>query len=256
MIDILALDFDGVICDGLQEYFQSSKRTYEQIWTQEKPLSYELADSFYQLRPVIETGWEMPILLRALELNIPSPEILENWSQVCQKIITSEQLQPQDIAQKLDEVREQWIKTDLASWLGLHKFYPGVIPRLKQIINSGPKLYIITTKEGRFTQQLLQQQGIELPEDAIIGKEKNLPKYETLDQIIAKHQIKPANLWFVEDRLPALELVKKQPDLQELGLFLAAWGYNTEKTRKSLKTKRGIYLLYLKQFIREFSNWK
>ena len=29
---ILALDFDGVICDGLIEYFQTFWRTYCQIW--------------------------------------------------------------------------------------------------------------------------------------------------------------------------------------------------------------------------------
>ena len=256
MIKILALDFDGVICDGLPEYFQSSKRTYEQIWTQEKPFTQELADSFCQLRPVIETGWEMPILLRALVLNIPAPEILEDWHKVCQEIITSEQLKPKDIAQKLDRVREEWIKTDLTNWLGLHKFYPGVIARLEQIISSSTELYIITTKEGRFTRKLLQQQGIELPQDRIIGKEQKRPKYETLRQIITKHQIKPANLWFVEDRLPALQLVKQQSDLQELGLFLAAWGYNTEQTRKYLSKNKGIYLLSLEQFTQEFSVWK
>ncbi len=256
MIKILALDFDGVICNGLQEYFQSSKRTYEQIWTQEKPLSQELADSFYQLRPVIETGWEMPILLRALGLNIAASEILENWHRVCQEIVTSEEIEPKDVAQKLDRVREEWIKTDLENWLGLHKFYPGVIARLKQIIRSDTRLYIITTKEGRFTRKLLQQQGIELLEDGIIGKEQKRPKFETLRQIITKHQITPAHLWFVEDRLPALQLVKRQSDLREMGLFLAAWGYNTEQTRKSLSDDRGIYLLSLEQFVQDFSVWK
>ena len=26
--DILTLDFDGVLCDGMQEYFEASRRTY------------------------------------------------------------------------------------------------------------------------------------------------------------------------------------------------------------------------------------
>ena len=29
---IIALDFDGVICDGLVEYFATTKKAYEQIW--------------------------------------------------------------------------------------------------------------------------------------------------------------------------------------------------------------------------------
>ncbi|MEN9520383.1 MAG: hypothetical protein RLZZ381_2971, partial [Cyanobacteriota bacterium] len=38
--DILALDFDGVVCDGLLEYFATTKRAYQQIW------SAEVDDSF------------------------------------------------------------------------------------------------------------------------------------------------------------------------------------------------------------------
>ena len=53
---ILALDFDGVICDGLIEYFQTAWRTYCQIW---KPVETvpdaDLALSFYRVRPAIET---------------------------------------------------------------------------------------------------------------------------------------------------------------------------------------------------------
>ena len=77
-------------------------------------------------------------------------------------------------------------------WLGLHRFYPGVIERLKQILDSTVELYIITTKEGRFVKQLLQRQGIDLGEARIIGKENKRPKYETLRicAIAIKHQAK------------------------------------------------------------------
>ena len=30
--NILALDFDGVLCDGMREYFETSRRTYMKIW--------------------------------------------------------------------------------------------------------------------------------------------------------------------------------------------------------------------------------
>ena len=29
---VLALDFDGVLCNGLSEYFQTAWRTYSQFW--------------------------------------------------------------------------------------------------------------------------------------------------------------------------------------------------------------------------------
>ncbi len=55
---IIALDFDGVICDGLREYFATTKRAYEQIW-QQKPEQKleELEISFYRLRPVIKQAF-------------------------------------------------------------------------------------------------------------------------------------------------------------------------------------------------------
>ncbi len=256
MIKILALDFDGVICNGLLEYFESSRRTYNQIWHQE-PLTNNnnVAELFYKLRSVIETGWEMPILLRALVLNYSEELILKNWEKVCKEIVQREQLNPSIIGKQLDQVRIQWIESDLESWLSLHTFYDGVIPRLKQLLESGIILYIITTKEGVFTRQLLEQQDIKLPPDAIIGKEQKRPKYQTLRQIISQYNVQPREIYFVEDRLPALELVRQQPDLKEIGLFLADWGYNKEETRNSLKHNSGIKLLSLTQFSQNVDHW-
>ena len=252
MIKILALDFDGVICNGLPEYFETSKKTYNQIWTEEKLENQELQKSFYKLRPVIESGWEMPILLRALVLNFTEKEILENWSTIRKKIVQRENLEPKKVANQVDQIREIWIKKDLQNWLSLHNFYDGVIAKLKKIINSDLNLYIITTKEGKFVQQLLINEGLKIPVTNIFGKEKKRPKYEILRQIIKEHQIEPSEIYFVEDRLPALELVYHQSDLRKVGLFLASWGYNTEKTRNSLKNSEQIKLLSLENFTTNF----
>jgi len=35
--DILALDFDGVCCDGLREYFETSRRTCARVWPADEP---------------------------------------------------------------------------------------------------------------------------------------------------------------------------------------------------------------------------
>ena len=250
--DILALDFDGVICNGLVEYFASTKRAYEQIWTEEK-IDDNLAPSFYRLRPVIETGWEMPILLRALVTGVTEADILHDWQAIARQITESEGLEKQAVAQKLDGVRDNWITNDLEGWLGLHRFYPGVIERLKQIVNT-VRLYIVTTKEGRFVQKLLQQQGIDLPVANIIGKESKRPKYETLRILRDKHSPSQPTIFFVEDRLKALQQVARQRDLK-VRLFLADWGYNLESDRHIASQDRQIQLLSLEQFKQDFTNW-
>ena len=245
--DLLALDFDGVICDGLVEYFSSTKKAYQQIWSE--PIDDRLAPSFYRLRPVIETGWEMPILLRALVLEIAEAEILDNWNAIASEITKSEGLEKQQVVQKLDGVRDSSIENDLDGWLSLHRFYPGVIELLQKVVDSSVELYIITTKEGRFVQKLLQQQGIDLSTSKIIGKESKRPKYETLRILRDRHQSKEQiDISFVEDRLKALQQVARQSDLEFVNLYLADWGYNLEGDRQTAAQNERIQLLSLEDF--------
>lgn len=252
--DLIALDFDGVICDGLIEYFDSTKKAYEQIWQPEKNCD-RLAPAFYRLRPVIETGWEMPILLRALVLGISEAEILQDWHQTALKIVNSEGLDKLSVVQKLDGVRDNQIQTNLDGWLALHRFYPGIVTYLQQIISSNVELYIVTTKEGRFVKQLLQQQGIDLSRERIIGKECKRPKYETLRILRDRHQTEAGiSITFVEDRLKALQQVAQQDDLDFVSLYLADWGYNLEGDRNIAKADNRIQLLSLAQFPQIFGS--
>ena len=247
--DLLALDFDGVICDGLIEYFSSTRKAYEHIWQPEENCD-RFAPAFYRLRPVIETGWEMPILLRALILDISEAMILEDWHTTALQIIQSEGLDKASVVQKLDGVRDSQIRADLNSWLALHSFYPGMIKYLQQIIATSINLYIVTTKEGRFVSQLLKQQGINLSPEQIIGKECKRPKYETLRILRDRHQVdgNDISIDFVEDRLPALKQVNQQDDLDFVSLYLADWGYNLESDRNLAEADKRIQLLSLAQF--------
>lgn len=252
---ILALDFDGVLCNGLKEYFETAWHTYCQIWQLADTTPPEnLAPIFYRLRPVIETGWEMPVLIRALLQGRGEEEILQQWQAIAQEIITVEGRDRKEIADKLDKNRDNWISTNLDEWLSLHEFYPGVIERLRGAIASPSKPVIITTKEGRFARQLLEQQGIDLPADSIIGKESKRPKHQTLRELLAAWG-EGTSIWFIEDRMKTLLSVKQQSDLQEVKLFLADWGYNTEAERSSVAENPPIQLLSLSQFSQDFSVW-
>ncbi|MBW4636122.1 MAG: HAD hydrolase-like protein [Iphinoe sp. HA4291-MV1] len=253
---ILALDFDGVICDGLIEYFEVAWRTYCQVWLpeQETP-QHELASKFYQLRPVIETGWEMPVLIKALVEGIAEEKNLLEWTKIAQEVLLKDNLKAIEIGTKLDKIRDEWIATDLDSWLSLHKFYSGVIEKIQATVCSTTKLYIITTKEGRFAQQLLQQGGVDLPREVIFGKEVKRPKYEIMRELIQKTNTLPDRVWFVEDRLKTLQVVQQQPDLKEVKLFLADWGYNTPTEKVTAQNDPQIQVLSLSGFAQDFSEW-
>ena len=253
---ILALDFDGVICDGLIEYFQVAWRAYCGVWLAESKIPPDgLAETFYPLRAVIETGWEMPVLIKALIEGIPDEEIYQGWHNISKQILEKDNLKSQDIAKKLDGIRDEWINNDLDGWLSLNRFYPGTIEKIRSIASSSVELYIITTKEGRFVKQLLQIWGVELNSELIFGKEVKRPKYEIIRELIRKHNTSPGNVWFVEDRLKTLQVVKKLPDLQDVKLFLASWGYNTASEREAAKNDERIKLISLAQFVQDSFAW-
>ncbi|AFZ03169.1 HAD family hydrolase [Calothrix sp. PCC 6303] len=253
---ILASDFDGVICDGMVEYFEVAWRTYCQIWIPDKKIpSDDLASGFYSLRPVIETGWEMPVLIKALTEKLSEEVILKDWVNITQRILRENDLNSQDLAVKLDGIRDEWIKHDLEDWMSLHRFYPGVVEKIQDMISSNIKLYIVTTKEGRFAHKLLEKEGINIPRECIFGKELKRPKSQILREIQNNGEQTDKNIWFIEDRLKTLQSVKAQPDLSDVKLFLADWGYNTPSDRLVAHNDSEINLLSLGNYAKDFSKW-
>lgn len=257
--DILALDFDGVICDGLIEYFQTAWKAYCRIWNPRPQTAPPGLDQrFYRLRPVVETGWEMPVLLRSLLLGSTDEEILADWQAIAHQRVDVEELDPADLARAVDGVRDEWIEDDPDGWLSQHRFYPGVVERLRRAIASVPQTVIISTKEGRFIQQLLQRERLDWSAEKIFGKEVRQPKHETLRQLSATWTHESGHspqIWFVEDRLKTLQSVRSHVDLEHVQSFLADWGYNTEPDRDTAQADASIRLMSLEMFSQDFSAW-
>ncbi len=252
--DVVAFDFDGVICDGLIEYFQTAWRAYGKLF---KPDSLEppekLAKQFYPLRPVIETGWEMPMLLRALIAGKTAEEIIASWPALASPFLAETGLTQAEAAKVLDGERDSWIATDLDNWLAQHRFYPNMLKVLQMSLKKRPT-YIVSTKEGRFIQQLLQQSGVIMPPEKILGKEVKRPKHETLRLLTRDHAThgQPPIIWFIEDRIKALQSVKQQSDLDHVVLFLANWGYNLAPERQAAQEDNRIHLLSLDTVVQRF----
>ncbi|MEO1621675.1 MAG: HAD family hydrolase [Cyanobacteria bacterium J06632_3] len=251
---LIAFDFDGVICDGLIEYFQIAWKAYCQLFKPDSNQPPEgLADKFYPLRPVIETGWEMPVLVQVLMKGVDDEDIIAGWPDMAVPYLEAANLTKQQSVQTLDGMRDRWIKNDLDSWLSLHRFYPGMIDRIGELLTSDLPIYIVSTKEGRFIKALLAQSGLDFPAERIIGKEVKRPKYETLRLLKEKHTA--PNIWFIEDRLPALEAVAQQSDLEAVQLFLADWGYNLERDRTAARQNPRINLISLEKVVQKFDVW-
>src|ERR671934_1952929 len=250
--NILALDFDGVLCDGMPEYFEASRRSYMRVWPDETVPGEDLFRVFRTLRPVIMTGWEMPLLLRAIVQGRPQSAILRNWEAVCEDLVNSGPLHGDVLVsllqRTLDEVRREWIAADRHDWLERNTPY-GALEEVRRLVAEPECAVLVTTKEGEFARQILDHWGVRLA--GIQGKEAGTHKCDNLRALIAQytatHGRRPV-LWFVEDRLETLQHVTTHADLDDVGLFLASWGYNTSETRASVQDHGRIRLLALERF--------
>jgi hypothetical protein len=257
--NILALDFDGVLCDGMREYFEASRRTYMKIWPAETVPGEDLFPAFRALRPVIMTGWEMPLLLRAVARGRPEAAMLQGWEEVRDALVNKGALHGpaliSALTHTLDEVRRAWIAADPRDWLERNVPY-GSLEEVRRLVAEPERTVLVTTKEGEFARQILDHWGVHLAD--IQGKEAGTHKCENLRALIADytaiHGRRP-RLWFVEDRLETLRHVTTHADLADVGLFLAAWGYNTPQTRASVQDDGRIRLLDLDQFRCGLTTW-
>jgi hypothetical protein len=257
--NILALDFDGVLCDGMREYFEASRRSYMKIWPHEQAPGEHFFPAFRSLRPVIMTGWEMPLLLRAIVQGRCESAIFRNWEGVREALLKAEPLHgtafSSILTHTLDEVRRDWIAANVDDWIARNIPYCR-IDEIQRLVADPERSVLVTTKEGEFARRILDRWGVRLAD--IQGKEAGTHKCDNLRGLIANYMAmhgRRPRLWFVEDRLETLQHVTTHPDLEDVGLFLAAWGYNTPETRTSVQCDTRIHLLDLEQFRRGFATW-
>jgi phosphoglycolate phosphatase-like HAD superfamily hydrolase len=259
---VLALDFDGVLCDGRAEYYETARRAYAAVWPGARvERTAAVAARFAAARPLVESGWEMPALLHALASDLPEAHLVDRraWLPAARRLLADAGLDAEALARALNEARDAWFTRDPAGWRRHHAFYPGVCARVVQALEAGVHVAVVTTKAERFARALLSAEDPRLAAVPIVGREpaRPVPKPETLARLAAAHGMseEAAGLWFVEDLLETLEAVHATPGLGATRLFLAAWGYNTLEHRAAAAAGGRIALLSLVAFRAPFATW-
>jgi phosphoglycolate phosphatase-like HAD superfamily hydrolase len=225
---LLVFDFDGVLVDGMAEYWWSARRAALSL-APDLPLPVQAPDDFARLRPFIHKGWEM--VLVAAELSRPPdasdrieasgygaalPLALRRWG-----------WSPEELQQALEAVRNQAISTGRQAWLGLHRFYPGVVERLQRLDAEGASWGVLTTKGGAFAAEILASAGLQ---PAFLHGHEQGSKPEVLLRLATGRR----PLWFVEDRRPTLERVGATAGLEQVRCFLVSWGYLAPDDRQAV----------------------
>lgn len=261
---LLVLDFDGVICDGMAEFFESAWRAWHNLRVLELPESARSAFQarFARLRPLVESGWEMALLPGVLGTtsDTDDAELLttDRWPAVRDAQMRRHGLTQDVLAHALDAARDAWRAQDPEGWQQRHRFYPGIADWLKALLAHGDAAYVLSTKDKRFLDGLLAGQAIPFPTDHVIGKATPRRTKGDVIEDLARREGRPAGgegVWFVEDRLETLvELRRAAPGLTHARLFLAEWGYVLPRDVERARAAR-IPSLSLAQATGSFEGW-
>jgi phosphoglycolate phosphatase-like HAD superfamily hydrolase len=250
---IIALDFDGVVCDSVGESSLSAIRAAERQWPEmfgpAKSRHAELVEKMRGVRPVIETGYENIVQIRCLLEGMEVDEMLEGWHQILPAMMKKWQLDRQALVKLFGDVRDEWIAADLDGWLAPNRIYEGVAEPIRVAMGKD-EVYIVTTKQAHYTKILLANMAsIDMDPNRIYSQTlSGKPKTEVLEKLERSHPEATVKL-FVEDKLSTLEKVAADPAFNSWELYLVDWGYNTPSERRRASSNPRIKVLRKEEFI-------
>ncbi|QNJ15036.1 haloacid dehalogenase-like hydrolase family protein [Synechococcus sp. A18-46.1] len=243
---LLVFDFDGVIVDGMAEYWWSAWMAAQRLNAEPQGLGSDaVPQGFRRLRPWVHHGWEMVLLAAEMPQLDPERWVVDYATEqdmALQRRGWSASL----LQEALDQTRQQAVSSDRAAWLGLHQPFPGLVDRLQAFQEEGVDWAVLTTKTAAFTAELLESLGLRPWQ--LDGREAG-PKPEVLLRLQRERVL----AGFVEDRRATLETVRDTDGLQSLPCWLASWGYLKPSDREDLP--RGIQLIDQDRLATPLAQW-
>ena len=244
---IFLFDFDGVIVDGMDEYWHSSLLACEKFLNSpniavDQKLYKKVPNIFKEIRPWVKYGWEMILIVHEIIKkenslnNFNKDNYINKYHQNCQKILKDNCWLAKDLQKILDKSREYQIEKDFEKWVNLHNPFFEVVKFIEDLKKRGIKTGIITTKGKIFAEKILKQLNI-FPE-FVFGYESGT-KIEIAEKVNQTYEI----LGFIEDRKKTLIDIKQNYKTSHIPCLLADWGYLKETDRYNLNN--GIKLLKL-----------
>tara|TARA_B100000902_G_scaffold180282_1_gene173268 strand:- start:981 stop:1757 length:777 start_codon:yes stop_codon:yes gene_type:complete len=236
---IFLFDFDGVIIDGMREYWHSSLLACEKYLnsphiTVDQKLFNTVPNTFKEIRPWVKYGWEMVLIVHEIiktenQIQILNKDnFISQYHQNCQRILKDNSWLAKDLQKILDKSRKYQIDKDFKTWVNLHNPFFEVIDFIEELKKRKIKTGIITTKGKIFAEKILKQLNI-FPE-FIFGYESGT-KIKIAENLNEAYEI----LGFIEDRKKTLINIKKNLATSNIPCFLADWGYLKSSDRYDLR---------------------
>ena len=226
---LILFDFDGVIIDGIKEYWYSSLIVCKQYLNSDLiptnlNINMRVSNTFKELRPWVKYGWEMVLLTHEIIKNkeplndLSKNDFLKNYQKNCQDVLVKNSWDSKNLQKNLDKVRQLQISADLDKWINLHQPFLQVISFIKKSQKNGFKIGIISTKNKVFTSKILSKFNI-YPE-LVFGYQDGT-KVKIVSKLINEYEI----MGFIEDRRNTLMNILENKKTNQTKCFLAEWGY-------------------------------
>ncbi len=243
---ILALDFDGVIGNSVNECLIVAYNAYYGLEGDDRISSPEalddsLVDTFKRIRNYIRAGADFLFILLAIEKGV---EI--NNQQDFDRFANEHKERWQGFFDSFYRVREDISSNHLDLWLELNPMYEGMADYM---LNFPVKenLYIITTKKIDFVIKLLANRNITLVQENLFTADKQRSKRSILLDIQQKHQLPADQIWYVDDQVDTLLKIKDT----NIRCVMAEWGYNDQE-QQNKGINAGLKLMGLHEFRNTF----
>ena len=224
-----------------------------------------------EIRPAIEVGWQIPVLLAVLleqqqqqqeqqqqqdqHTILSDDEIVANYQTIIDKWLQKWNLTKRDMVDTFGSVRDAWIAEDMTSWLAINKFYPGVPQALDHCHrgSSSNKSILVTTKQQRFAIALCRHAGVcqeALPDNCIYGLGMYNGKSDVIAEQMQNGGYAPTDTHFFEDRWPTLVKCLQDERLHGVRFYLCSWGYVTQAELELANAEPRVEVIGLDDFAR------
>lgn len=228
----LALDFDGVICDSVNECCISAWNAAQSIWPEEfiGAPSPDYFKHYRQWRPVIHDCYDLLLLSHLAQkladsLEPPpavTPQYFDEYLAGLEGAGRVPFLRSQGV-EIIGAARDAWTAQDPKGWLGSQTFYPGIVVNLKNLVSSAnPAVHIVTKKPRRFVHALCDFHGVPW-DDTLIFAGEDGEKSTYIQRLLSQGR----RIAFVEDRLRTIMPLAEESHWEQVDLYLATWGYVT-----------------------------
>jgi FMN phosphatase YigB (HAD superfamily) len=221
---ILAFDFDGVICDGVNECLLSVWNTWHGLKVDafsEETLA-EIPDSFAtrfaELRKFVRHSGQFLVAFFSDHSTFDSREEFDaEYSRIPRARI-------ERFLCEFEAYRMEVISKKNDTWVNMHVFYSGMANVLCRHLEN---VYVVSGKDAASIQSLLASKSIRLPGSRVFAAQKD--KMPALHQICAMENVPQEDLIFCDDNFfNALEAHR-----EGFSVLWADWGYQTPNDRMS-----------------------